>query len=396
MPVAAVLWELWQLTHAWEQRKFKNIFKKSNIKNDLSYSKNQVISVATMTWKEAPKSSTDDYMKTYNVIQMGDIAFEGHKNKNYMFGRFVENTLGNGIVSHIFDVYSPLHSKHHDLLFWKYYINSEKVMRNILRKATTNARMMHNLITADLNKQIICVPSYKEEIKIGLLLDTIENIITLQQRKLDLLKALRKAFLQELFANKNDQQPKLRFAGFDSDWETRRASNIFTERKEKSDEKQLLSVSINGGITPFDESKRKNNSSKDKHNYRLVLPGDIAYNSMRMWQGALGVSSLEGIVSPAYTVIIPRKGEDADFYYYMFKRTDSLHVFQRHSQGLTSDTWNLKFPLFKSINFSTTTTQEQGKIANILLCLDRNISHQQDKLDESTSLKKSLLQKMFI
>lgn len=378
MPVAAVLWELWQLAHAWEQRKFGDL---------LNY--------------ERP----DKYIvKNTRYISSGTPVLTA--NKSFILGYSHETNSYHNLPAIIFDDFT-LDNK---LVYFPFLVKSSAI-KILTSRGQYPLRFIYELLqhTRFINegharhyisvvqKKNVMVPlATEEQTKIDNIFSKLDKLIALQQRKLDLLKALRKAFLQELFANKNDQQPKLRFAGFDSDWETRRASNIFTERKEKSDEKQLLSVSINGGITPFDESKRKNNSSKDKHNYRLVLPGDIAYNSMRMWQGALGVSSLEGIVSPAYTVIIPRKGEDADFYYYMFKRTDSLHVFQRHSQGLTSDTWNLKFPLFKSINFSTTTTQEQGKIANILLCLDRNISHQQDKLDESTSLKKSLLQKMFI
>ena len=190
--------------------------------------------------------------------------------------------------------------------------------------------------------------------------------------------------------------PKVRFKGFTDEWEQQKSEEIFKERKEKSDNKQLLSVSINNGVTLFDETGRKNNSSKDKHNYRLVLPGDIAYNSMRMWQGALGVSNLEGIVSPAYTVITPKQNEEAYFYYYMFKRKSSLDTFQRHSQGLTSDTWNLKFPLFKSIIFYTTNAKEQTRIASLLLKLDTVITLQQKQIDKLNSLKKSLLQNMFI
>lgn len=185
-------------TNQWQPYKFGELFKKSKQKNNLSYSKDQVISVATMTWKKAPEDSTDKYMKTYNVMRIGDIAFEGHKNKNFVFGRFIENTLGNGIVSHIFDVYRPL-STHYDLSFWKYYINSEAVMHEVLRKSTTSARMMNNLVESDVRKQVITIPSYSETVQIGRLLDNVDSYTNLQTKKLDKYQYIKKFLLQQMF-----------------------------------------------------------------------------------------------------------------------------------------------------------------------------------------------------
>ena len=74
--------------------------------------------------------------------------------------------------------------------------------------------------------------------------------------------------------------------------------------------------------------------------------GDIVYNTMRMWQGASGYSAYEGIVSPAYTVIIPQEQVFPLFFAYLFKTQSLINRFRIHSQGLTTDTWNLKFAGF--------------------------------------------------
>ena len=68
------------------------------------------------------------------------------------------------------------------------------------------------------------------------------------------------------------------------------------------------------------ELDRHDNSNSDKSKYKKVCVGDIAYNSMRMWQGASGFSPYEGIVSPAYTVVKPKDGIDSLFFAYMFKQ----------------------------------------------------------------------------
>lgn len=124
--------------------------------------------------------STDDYMRTYNVMRVGDIAFEGNKNKNYSYGRFVENDIGDGIVSHVFDVFRPI--VNYDLNFWKYYINNENVMGHILRKVTTKATMMTNLVAKDFLKASILVPSMEEQQRIGLFFRQLDQAITLHQR----------------------------------------------------------------------------------------------------------------------------------------------------------------------------------------------------------------------
>ena len=182
-------------------------------------------------------------------------------------------------------------------------------------------------------------------------------------------------------------------------WEQRKLGEIFNERKEKSENsnEQLLSVTINDGVVKSDTLDRKSNASKDKSNYKIVNPNDIAYNSMRMWQGALGVSSYHGIVSPAYTIISVRNvGKDNPYFYkYSFKRSKSLNIFRKHSQGLTPDTWNLKYPLFKQIKYQAPLLIEQEKIGQLFQSLDRTITLHDEKQRQLERLKKALLKKMF-
>lgn len=189
--------------------------------------------------------------------------------------------------------------------------------------------------------------------------------------------------------------PKVRFKGFSDPWEQRKLGELFNERKEKSSQGELLSVTINSGIVKFDTLDRKNNSSADKSNYRVVRYGDIAYNSMRMWQGASGLSMYNGIVSPAYTVITPRTNTDAGFMAVNFKRKSMIQVFQRNSQGLTSDTWNLKFPVLKNIRISIPKITEQQIITELFTVINNLIAANEDKLEQLKTLKKLMMQKIF-
>lgn len=184
-------------TDAWEQRKFSELYKKVSEKNDLSYDVDKIISVANMYFKQESYISNKEYLLTYNIFLVGDIAFEGNRSKNFSYGRFVENTIGNGIVSHVFDVFRPLNE--YDLCYWKYAINNENIMKNILARCTKSSTMMTNLVANDFLKETIKVPVLNEQKQIGQLFSKIEQLLTLHQRKLEILQNLKKSLLEKMF-----------------------------------------------------------------------------------------------------------------------------------------------------------------------------------------------------
>ena len=163
-------------------------------------------------------------------------------------------------------------------------------------------------------------------------------------------------------------------------WEQRKFGEYFEERNERSGEGELISVTINSGIKKFNELGRFDSKPEDLSKYKRVEVGDIAYNSMRMWQGASGYSPYAGILSPAYTVITPKNGISSLFFAYLIKRPPMIHLFEINSQGLTSDTWNLKFPAFSQIEASAPfSVEEQDRIAELFGILDNLITLHQRK-----------------
>ena len=163
----------------WEQRKFGELYELVNEKNDGSYSKDSNITVSTMQFKSNIQISKNEYLNTYNIFKKGYIAFEGHKSKEFRFGRFVENDIGDGIVSHIFIVFRPI--MEFDINFWKYAINNELIMQSILSRATKASTMMNDLVVKDFLKEIFFVPSVGEQACIGKTLKYLDHLITLHQ-----------------------------------------------------------------------------------------------------------------------------------------------------------------------------------------------------------------------
>lgn len=192
-------------------------------------------------------------------------------------------------------------------------------------------------------------------------------------------------------SNGIEKHPKLRFPEFSEPWERVRIGDVYAERNERGAESaELLSVTMTEGVKRRSDIEGKDNSSEDKGNYKVVRIGDMVYNSMRMWQGANGISDYDGIVSPAYTVMKAKREIANGFFAALFKTHRMIGEFCRHSQGMTSDTWNLKYPQIESIQTYIPTVTEQRKIADMLMYLDRRIEKQQQLLEHLKKYKRGV------
>ena len=158
---------------------------------------------------------------------------------------------------------------------------------------------------------------------------------------------------------------------------------------------ELLSVTMNDGVMPRSEIEGKDNSSEDKSNYKVVLTGDMVYNSMRMWQGANGISPCDGIVSPAYTVLMPKFPISNGYFAALFKSPNLINEFRKNSQGMTSDTWNLKYPQIGAIKVYIPALSEQERIANMLGTLEKRITKQAQIVDSLKKYKRGVMQHIF-
>ena len=182
-----------------------------------------------------------------------------------------------------------------------------------------------------------------------------------------------------------------------SSWEQRKLGELFAESDERSSTEEILSVSVANGIYPASESDRDTNPGASISNYKIVRVGDIVYNSMRMWQGAVGSSKYNGIVSPAYVVAKPVVELDSTCFGYLLKRPEMLYKYLCDSQGNSKDTQTLRYERFAEITAEVPSTiEEQRAISNCLEGLDNLITLHQRKLELLRNIKKSLLDRMFV
>ena len=153
---------------------------------------------------------------------------------------------------------------------------------------------------------------------------------------------------------------------------------LFDETKDRdcSDE-QMLSVTITKGVirqsTLLEDTSKKDNSNLDKSKYKFVQPGDIAYNKMRAWQGAIGASRFRGIISPAYVVQRPREHSDSGYFHQLFRIPSFAKEAERWSYGITSDMWSLRPEHFKLIYSCLPPLPEQAAIVRYLDYVERRV-----------------------
>lgn len=188
---------------------------------------------------------------------------------------------------------------------------------------------------------------------------------------------------------------KQRLNGFKASWRNAYLGELFRERVEVNwNDLPLLSITGENGVVLRSDLNRKDSSNNDKSKYLRICPGDIGYNTMRMWQGVSALSSHEGIISPAYTVCIPSPEIDGRFASYIFKLPEVIHLFYRYSQGLTSDTWNLKFRHFAEVRVYVPWVDEQIAIASVLATIDEELVILKNQRNALTKQKRGLMQKL--
>jgi len=161
-------------------------------------------------------------------------------------------------------------------------------------------------------------------------------------------------------------------------WDVLPNRALFAEVKERDHpDEPMLSVTITRGVIRqqalLADSSKKDGSNLDKSAYKLVRPGDIAYNKMRAWQGAVGVSDLRGIVSPAYVVQRPREGSSPRYFHYLMRTPVFAKEAERWSYGITSDMWSLRPEHFRMIVSCKPPLAEQSAIVRYLDHVDRRI-----------------------
>jgi type I restriction enzyme, S subunit len=243
------------------------------------------------------------------------------------------------------------------------------------------------------------LPHHKaEQQKIAECLSSVDELIAAQARKVDALKTHKKGLMQQLFPREGETQPRLRFPEFQNagEWRPTKAGALFVNRVTKGEQGlPIYSVTMHDGMVKRDSFDRNFYDIEDAAGNKKVFKDDIAYNMMRMWQGALGVAPEDCLVSPAYIVLSPTKDAVPNFFQYLFKLPTTLLLLTSHSRGLTKDRLRLYYDDFARIPLRCPAAAEQQRIASCLTSLDAQIAAETQRLEALKTHKKGLMQQLF-
>ncbi len=250
-------------------------------------------------------------------------------------------------------------------------------------------------------------PNEQEQCKIGSFILAFDNIITLHQRKLDLLKEQKKGFLQKMFPKNGAKVPELRFAGFADDWEERKLSDVANHRGGTAIEKyfdkdgvyKVISIGSYGLNSQYvDQNIRA--ISNEITDGRVVNSGELTMvlndktaNGTIIGRTLLVEKDNEYVINQRTEIISPKENFDSNFAYTILNGPFREKV-KRIVQGGTQIYVN--YPAVSNLNLELPKIEEQQKIGSFFKQLDDTIALHQRKLDLLKEQKKGFLQKMFV
>ena len=332
--------------------------------------------------------SMNQLPKEVDYLSEGDLIMADASEDYDGVGEAIEilNLKGRQVLAGLHTI--ALRGDHRTALGFRSYIFKHPGVVKSLRVIATGTKV-YGISKSNVSKLRVILPSLTEQRKIAEILSTWDEAIAQTKALIEQLKLRNKGLAQQLLTGKK------RLKGFSGEWKEVKLEKYFSERNERGfDDLNLLSVG-ELGVYPQSESNKKDTSNADKAKYKRICPGDIGYNTMRMWQGRSALSSLEGIVSPAYTIVTPKENADPRFFALLFKQEPVIHKFFRNSQGLVSDTLNCKFKDLKNVKvFVPMDKSEQSQIAKIITKGSEEIKGLEQKMLLFKEQKKGLMQKL--
>ncbi|MBB6713404.1 restriction endonuclease subunit S [Clostridium gasigenes] len=324
-------------------------------------------------------------VKSQFKVKFGDFLISKRQISHGACG-IVPEKLNNSIVSNEYNIFKSKVGV--DLEFFDIYTQLPFMKRNFY--ISSDGVHIEKLLFKTKNwiSRNICLPSYDEQKKILLIYKTLEKNIILKEKIFKEKQNSKKGLMQNLLT------ANIRIKGFYKDWKHVKIGTVMKERREIGyNNLELLAITSSNGVVRRVEVDIRDNSSEDKSKYKRILPGDVGYNTMRMWQGVSGISKYEGIVSPAYTILKPIDKVNSEFMAHLFKLPQIINLFHRYSQGLVNDTLNLKYENLKGINvYIPQELGEQKEISKILNLADKEIDLLKKEIQLLKEQKKGLMQ----
>ncbi|MFS8999191.1 restriction endonuclease subunit S [Streptococcus sp. DTU_2020_1001019_1_SI_AUS_MUR_006] len=247
------------------------------------------------------------------------------------------------------------------------------------------------------------VPSQEEQSAIGSLFRTLDDLLASYKDNLANYQSLKATMLSKMFPKAGQTVPEIRMDGFEGKWQKYYLGDIFEQVSnyiEPSVENELWSLTVEKGLTPKTDRYKRDFLVKKNDKFKKVNLNEFVYNPMNLTLGALDLNNNEVTISVSgyYIVIKNRDIEkfDNDFLKILLKTMYAIYQYKQFATGSLIEKQRVQFPTFSEIPFYLPPIAEQQAIGAYFSNLDNLINSYQEKISQLETLKKKLLQDMFI
>lgn len=343
----------------------------------------------------AVKENTDNY----HIVDRDDFVYNPRISTSAPVGPISRNKLGRGIMS---PLYSVFRFKSENIDYLEHFFSTTLWHKYLKQVANYGARFDRMAIsTEDFYAMPIFVPSLPEQQKIAECLSSVDDLIQAEADQLQALKDHKKGLMQQLFPQEGETTPKLRFPGFEREWEEKKFKD-FTFSAGKKNKQNLpyerYSISNETGFCPQNDQFEGGGGylkDIDCRMYIIVSPMSFAYNPARINVGSIGYQNLgkDVIVSSLYEVFQTTDICDDTFLWQWFKSNAFRKMVVDVQEGGVRQYFY--YNKLQECSIHLPSLPEQQKIASCLSSLDEGIAAQQEKVEALKEHKKGLMQKLF-
>lgn len=397
---------------AWEYSYLYNCLDISTeVNKENKYGKNDVLSVSddfgvVNQIKLLGRSYAGKSVSGYKILLPGQIVYTKSPLRDKPFGIIKENNYQAGIVSVLYAVYNAregISSKY----IQRYFEPKQRINKYLIPLVNKGAKNTMNISDEmSLNGKITKPVTICEQQAICSYFDKVDELISTASSRLASLKQVKEASLQAMFPQKGETVPKIRFKGFEGEWEEVKLKDISTKVIEKN---RLNNISITltnsaeyGIINQRDFFDHDVSNTDNVSGYFIVQPNDFVYNPRISTLAPVGPINMNklgyaGVVSPLYYVfrVTGFNKSFLDIYFH----TNVWHKFMKDNgnTGARFDRLSISNELFYEMPiYCPRDENEQQQIASYFTSLDKQIALQTQRLEKLRQIKAACLDKMFV
>lgn len=389
---------------AWEYSYLYNCLDISTeVNKENKYGKDEVLSVSddfgvVNQIKHLGRSYAGKSVSGYKILLPGQIVYTKSPLRDKPFGIIKENNYQAGIVSVLYAVYNVkegIFSKY----IQRYFEPKQRINKYLIPLVNKGAKNTMNISDEmSLNGKITKPVTICEQQAICSYFDKVDELISTASSRLASLKQVKEASLQAMFPQKGETVPKIRFKGFEGEWVITKAAEIFKTVNERnfSGLPVLSATQDKGMVTRESIGYNIFHDKANESTYKHIRPGQFVMH-LRSFQGGFAHSAIEGICSPAYTIMeFKDKEVNHDLYWkYVLASKHFIKSLEMITYGIR-DGRTISFDEFKEMVFLVPKVEEQQHIASYFTSLDKQIALQTQRLEKLRQIKAACLDKMFV